>query len=113
MEKVIPQNVFILLVLDVTHFLSLLGELGARGDGGKGITNSLLVKSRREARLVTFTDGQWQLAALWLGHTRFLYNSCTIPSSITPWEGQLGRLKWDLHIEEENNTLREKKKKKS
>lgn len=36
MEKVIPQNVFIPLILDVTHFLNPLGELGARGDGGKG-----------------------------------------------------------------------------
>lgn len=115
MEMVIPKNVFIPLVLDVTHFLSPLGELGARGDGGKSITNSLLAKSKHEARLVTSTDGQWQLAVLCLGHALFLCSSWTTPSLHTIFHGSLGRqverLQWDLQIEKENNTLRGKKRK--
>lgn len=113
-EKVIPQNVFIPLALDVTHFLSPLGELGARGDGGKRITNSLLAKSRREARLVAFTDGQWQLAVLWPSHTLFSYNSCTTPSLYSIFHRSLGRTIRETYIgfarEKENNTLRGKKK---
>lgn len=34
---------------------------------------------------------QWQLEALWLGHTLFLYNSHTTPSLCTTFHCSLGR----------------------
>lgn len=117
MEKAIPQNVFIPLVLDVTHFLSALGELGARGDGGKGSQAPCWLKAsvKQGCSHPLMGSGKQQICA-WVIHwfcTTHGPHHHSIPSSIAPWEGQLERLKWDLQIEKENNTLRGKKKKKA
>ena len=91
-ERLIPQNVFIPLILDVTPFLSTLRGAGAGGDGEAGITASAPAEGQREARSGTVVgSGNWQPAG-WAVH--YFHMTCVprhrcVPPSTAPWGGKL------------------------